>query len=244
MRHLHEELLAGLALGEADPLSRRERAHLLICRHCAGRLADLRTIVATGREAKPYPLRETRRGLLAAIQAELGNDEAAQATYVLPAAMEATPVDLTARRRASGLALRHPARLAAAAALVAVTVGGTIWYESASDEVVVASATLQALPSKSGEGTARLVRKHGIPELSVAVTAQPPANAFAELWLINTDNHRMISLGIVPPGGRATYAVPAAAGALEGYTIVDISAEPLDGNAAHSKNSILRGTLH
>ena len=53
----------------------------------------------------------------------------------------------------------------------------------------------------------------------------------------------MISLGVLPPDGRGRYPVPAAAAALAGYTIVDISLEPYDGDAAHSRNSVLRGTL-
>ena len=70
-------------------------------------------------------------------------------------------------------------------------------------------------------------------------------DGFEELRLFNTDGRRMISLGVVPPDGRASFPLPqSSGGSLDGYSVVDISWEPLDGNAAHSSNSLLRGTLH
>ena len=43
--------------------------------------------------------------------------------------------------------------------------------------------------------------------------------------------------------GHGTYPVPISDPGLDGYTVVDISLEPFDGNAAHSRNSLLRGDL-
>lgn len=133
----------------------------------------------------------------------------------------------------------------AAAAVAAVSVGGVLWYQSAGqdDAVVVARTTLQPLPDKSGDGTAELIRENGAEALRVDARAEGVRSGYEELWLINTDGKRMISLGVLPPSGQATYPVPATSVGLDGYTIVDISLEPFDGNVEHSKDSLLRGSL-
>lgn len=246
MRHLHDELLAGLALDEPEQLTPRQRAHLLACRHCRGRLGELRRLVATGRAGEPEPLRAPRPGLLAAVQAELAADSVAASGSGARPAAAAEPASVAVSDHGAGPArprprARYAARLIAAAAVLAVAVGGTVWYRSAGD--VVSQATLAPLPDKSGRGTARLTSRDGALQLSIDVTAPATPNAYEELWLLNTDGRQMISLGVVPPDGRATYPVPTAKGALNGYVVVDISIEPFDGNAEHSHNSLLRGTL-
>jgi hypothetical protein len=246
MRHIDHELLAGVALGESGLLTRRDRMHLRICRECASELAELRAITATGRDGMPYELRPPRPAVLALIQAELAEDGADVAyggstpTLESPASVERSP------GRATPPARRLTAVAIAAAALAAVSVGGVIWYRQTGqdDAVVVARATLQPLPDKAGSGTAELVRAAGGDQLRVNARAEGVRTGFEELWLINTDGKRMISLGVLPPDGQASYPVPTASGGgLDGYTIVDISLEPFDGDAAHSRNSLLRGSL-
>ena len=237
MRHLDDDLLAGIALDEPDELSARDRAHLLVCRACAARLAELEALVATGRAGEPGPARPPGPSVLAAIQAVLADDPpAAQASGP-------SPVALLEHRR-STRTRPSPARwLVAAAAVLAVAVGGAVWYRSAGAEVVVARTELTSLPEKEGRGTAQLVERDGGLQLTVDVSRPAVSDAFEELWLINTDGRRMISLGVVPPDGRGTYTVPLSQPGLDGYTVVDISLEPFDGNAAHSRDSLLRGTL-
>jgi anti-sigma-K factor RskA len=242
MRHLSQELLAGIALGEPDPTSRRDRAHLLICRRCSADLAELRKIAATGRAAIREEIRPPKPSVLARIQAEVAGDEPVAREHQLGTPF-VTPVDVPGSRVA--VRPRHRLALAAglAAALVAIALGGVVWRAQAAGDVV-ARATLTPLPDKSGRGTAELIRKDGAEQLSISVDAHVVGSGFEELWLINTDGRRMISLGVVPVGGHASYPVPTpATGSLQGYTIVDISLEPFDGNAAHSRNSVLRGTL-
>lgn len=241
MRHLHDELLAGIALDEPDRLGLSQHAHLRLCRHCGARLAELRTLVATGRLGEPGPLRAPRPGLLTAIQAELAAD--AEPVSGIGAPTEPASDVLADRRSSARPPRRHASRLIAAAAVLVVAAGGTFWYRSTTADVVVSQATLLPLPDKSGQGTARLTSRDGTRQLSIDVTAPSAADVFEELWLINTDGKRMISLGVVPADGRATYPVPATSGDLAGYSIVDISLEPYDGNAEHSHNSLLRGTL-
>ncbi len=52
----------------------------------------------------------------------------------------------------------------------------------------------------------------------------------------------MISLGALTAGSQGRFTIPAGTD-LSVYTIVDVSVEPLDGDPAHSKESLLRGTL-
>lgn len=236
MRHLHDELLAGLALGEPAQPSPRERAHLLSCRTCAAQLQELQALVTLGRAEKPGPVRPPRPAVLAAVLAEL----AADASSAPPGA---APVALLERHRRVPSGRSSARRLLAAAAVLAVAVGGAVWYRAATAEVVVASTTLAPLPDRSGSGTARLIERDGDVRLAVDVTRPVAGDVFEELWLINTDGRRMISLGVVPPDGRGTYPVPITEPGLDGYTVVDISLEPFDGDAAHSRNSLLRGTL-
>ncbi len=62
--------------------------------------------------------------------------------------------------------------------------------------------------------------------------------------MINNDGKRMYALGVLPTTGSGTYPVPAQLGdSLDGFTIVDVSIEPYDGNAAHSLKSQVRGSL-
>ena len=54
----------------------------------------------------------------------------------------------------------------------------------------------------------------------------------------------MYSLGVLPVSGEGTYPVPPQlSGDLSGFTIVDVSLEPYDGQVAHSANSLVRGSL-
>ena len=110
---------------------------------------------------------------------------------------------------------------------------------------VVASTPLVALPGHSGAGTAELLRHDGTAELRVRVDSDTvPAQNYRELWLINTDGKRMYSIGVLPPSGRGTYPIPPQLGTdLAGFTIVDVSSEPPDGDARHSLDSVVRGTL-
>jgi len=237
MSHIDHELLAGVALGDSELLSRRDRMHLRICRQCASELSELRA---------------PSSAVLAQIQAELATDTGPHFDSPAPSLASASSSPAAARetrthpQRALRPARRYLTAAIAAVAIAAVGVGGILWYgqRSASDDVVLARATLNPLPDKSGQGTAELKRTDGVQVLSVDVRADTVGAGFEELWLINTDGKRMISLGVLPPDGRGTYPLPASAGGeLAGYTIVDVSLEPFDGKAAHSLNSLVRGTL-
>lgn len=131
----------------------------------------------------------------------------------------------------------------AAAALVAVLLGlGAFVAARDSGPEVLASAVLEPLTGAEGPGEARLVEFDGGQQLDVTFDGGlPPAEGgYYELWLIDRQVDRMVSLGPVRADG--TYDVPAGVD-VEEFPVVDVSAEPTDGNPTHSGTSVLRGTL-
>ncbi len=149
---------------------------------------------------------------------------------------------------ATATAPRRPrtARLVAVAAAVAavmlVGVGSLVvaTRERASDEVV-ARVTLDRLPGiEQGEGNAKIVSNDGGLRLVVDVADLTAADGYYEVWLIDKNVDKMVSLGPLRADGR--YVVPP--GVDPGsFPVVDISEEPSDGNPTHSGVSVLRGVL-
>ena len=136
--------------------------------------------------------------------------------------------------------------VAAAAALGLVVGAGATVIINRNEVQVAASTALSALPGHTGHGTAELLRTPNDPELRVSVDGPQPADppSYREVWLINSDGQRMYSLGVLPESGTGTYPLPTLlANGLDGFTIVDVSIEPYDGNPAHSRNSQVRGSL-
>jgi len=134
--------------------------------------------------------------------------------------------------------------VAAAAALGLVVGAGATVIINRNDVDVAASTPLSALPGQTGHGTAELLRARNDPELRVSVDGPLPADRYREVWLINSDGQRMYSLGVLPESGTGTYPLPTLlADGLDGFTIVDVSIEPYDGNPEHSRNSQVRGSL-
>ena len=118
----------------------------------------------------------------------------------------------------------------------------------------VASADLAFAPGfdPAGEDAAAsavLIDADGAESIRIDDDALPfdlDEDASLELWLIEADADGnvvdLVSLGDIEADGDRTFPVPA------GYdprvfTVVDISIEPHDGDAAHSGRSILRGAL-
>jgi len=63
---------------------------------------------------------------------------------------------------------------------------------------------------------------------------------FYEASLFNPMTQKMVPLGVVGPGGKASFAV---ADSLVGrYQVVDVSLERNDGDPGHSATSVLRAT--
>jgi Anti-sigma-K factor rskA len=248
--HLNAELLAGHALGQTDELDAEQLKHVASCPKCRAELDQLHRIVELGQEgpgpdSPPIPDQAMWRNIAAELS--IGQvtgptpGPAAEAESAAESPQQTAPPQGRRGLRRSAVAL------AAAVGLIA-GVGGTVLVDAlgAPEGQVVASTTLNPLPGQVGQGTAELVREGETTQLRVAVTGAgpPPAEEYREVWLINTDGERMYSLGVLPVGGTGAYVVPAGLDdSLDGFTIVDVSLEPYDGNAAHSLRSQVRGSL-
>ena len=143
-------------------------------------------------------------------------------------------------RRRSGWPMRI------AAGFIGLIVGAAAvftWQAVSPRTEQVAFTTLNPLPDRQGSGTATLDRTRGGNDvLRVDVSSlQPDNDGFFEVWLLAPDAKKMVTLGNMR-GDRTTFNVPAGLD-VAAYPIVDISAEPLDGNPSHSGDSIVRGKL-
>jgi hypothetical protein len=136
-----------------------------------------------------------------------------------------------------------PTSVLGAAAAVVILVAGAVLLILAGDEdeTVVAAAELEPLAAVE-PATAELVEADGHLQLDLPLPADdlPATEGFYQVWLIDSDVQRLISLCPVRPD--ATYAVPSDIGYRD-FPIVDVSVEPPDGDPTHSGDSILRGTL-
>jgi anti-sigma-K factor RskA len=244
MTHLDPDRLADRALGTDDPLTAAEQKHLAGCAECRDELAQLSRIAELSRNPEhiAHQLVPTE-AMWQSIQVQLASQ--ATASAITEVAAEASPSPPTV----SELPRRTPRPrswlLVAAAAVVGLIIGVGVTTVAVRDRVEVTSSTaLEALPGQTGQGTAELVSDQGGPELRVQIDAPPTPDRYREVWLINTDGQRMYPLGVLPDDGRAAYPLPPElAGQLQGFTIVDVSIEPYDGNPAHSRESQVRGSL-
>ncbi len=134
--------------------------------------------------------------------------------------------------------------VAAASALVATV--GTLVVTTVEDDVpvgdVVAQAALLDLSTEAAAGTAVVEeREDGARVLVVDVDSLESTDGYLEVWLIDESVVGMISLGHLTEE-HAEFVIPEDFPVSE-FPIVDISIEPLDGNPAHSGQSITRGIL-
>ncbi|MDT0164209.1 anti-sigma factor, partial [Actinotalea sp. AC32] len=127
-----------------------------------------------------------------------------------------------------------------------VVVGGAggAWWTGRDDVAqvpVLAEAALDPLPGWSAEGSARVeVADDGSRELVLTVDGGD-ADGFREVWLIDRDVTKLVSLGVLE-GGTGRFVLPADLDLGE-YPVVDVSDEPFDGDPSHSSDSIVRGIL-
>ncbi|WP_394552004.1 anti-sigma factor domain-containing protein [Agromyces sp. MMS24-JH15] len=270
MNHIEPDDLATLALDGIEPEG-VTRSHLDECEACRAEYRALLRTVELGRH-EPVDRDETPPpSVWRAIHEELGlapgladDPLASRSTEAEPlegdrrlqphpvvVAMAPEPsagtgdpasAEMRARRRWWPIALA-----AAAAGVVAgIALGAALAGLGPRPEqspTIVASASLDAFPGWSTSGTA-LVEEDGDGGRSIVVTLDDdvPSADVREVWLIRSDASGLVSLGLLE-GVEGRFAVPSGID-LDEYTLVDVSAEPVDGDPTHSGDSIVRGELH
>ena len=254
MQHCDAEPLALLALGDAVATDQDTR-HLRQCAACRAELDQLTAIVSAGRriepddavaQAPPQVWQDVRSAL----------DLPADLVPFVPsppaaAEAEASPgssgvVDLSAARAAR----RGSPWYLAAAAVLGVAVGSLATATMSgsgeqAEQVVVASSSLSAVQTAAGDpidGEATVVERNGQEYLQVQIDGLTGSSAFFEVWLLKPDLSGMVSMGALAGGSAGQFVIPSGI-SIEEYSVVDISREPLDGDPAHSKDSLARGTL-
>ena len=133
---------------------------------------------------------------------------------------------------------------ALAASIAAVLAIAGVWtFVRTQQPVEIASATLDAFPDHpDAVGTAEVTElSDGERTLTVSIDDFDESDGFREVWLITADASALVSLGELD-GKKGTFVVPDDVD-LRDYVLVDVSQEPLDGDPAHSGDSIVRGEL-
>lgn len=265
MQHVDPEVIALLALGEpaADDDA---RAHLATCPECSGEVASLAATVGTARRVTPadalvMPPPQVWEGIRGALSLSPTLDPDASATRPAPLPGIRTGADPAgdelaarrARRAASGRAASGPRGgawlgAAAAAGLLVGGAGGVLVAggigadEGEADGVVVAQGVLDPLPGWDAGGEAVVEETaDGTRELVVTLEGGDDLQGYREVWLIDREVSRLVSLGILE-GGEGRFVVPASLDLSE-FPVVDVSDEPYDGDPSHSGDSIIRGLL-
>jgi anti-sigma-K factor RskA len=135
---------------------------------------------------------------------------------------------------------------AAAGIAIGLLTGHGVWGTGpeAPAPTTLMAAPLDTLDSGQRKGEAVVVTEAGGLDLTLQTARlEPAADGYLEVWLINTDGKRMVSVGILEPGAT-TATFPVSRELMDqGYRIVDISREPFDDKPQHSGDSLLRGEL-
>ena len=153
-------------------------------------------------------------------------------------------------RRGSGRGRPGLGWLAAAcAAGVLLGAGGIVVADRLQEPAVdpsrtVATAELDTLDTAQRLGTATVSERADAVTLEVSARdLRPAAGGYVEVWLINRDLQRMVSVGVLDEG-VADQTFPISRRLLdEGYVIVDLSREQFDDKPQHSGDSLVRGSL-
>ncbi len=247
MEHPDAEILAAVAMGQsADEAT---FAHLKQCEVCRTEVAEL-TSLAAALPAATADLVAPPDAVWDRITAELDQHDSAVPAPAVPAHTAPAAAEVIPLRRATARPsdLRRYLPVAAAAAVAGLVVGGLLGRWSAQEPVpaatLVSRASLDTLDTKTVRGEADLVKVGS--DLSLRISAapmSPDTGGYLEVWLINKDLTRMVSIGVMSPGRNDQSFEIAPDLIAAGYVIVDISREKLDDKPQHSGDSLVRGVL-
>ena len=254
MPHCDPDALALCALGE--PASASDEAHLASCSACQSELDQLRAVVTTARNASGEPVTAPPAHVWAAIALAAQTSPTGPSPRLPPRersrsarsawcpAPPVPPAPVTSPPAARSDAATPALLLAAAAAVVGLILGvvGSTIVDRPSRGDVLARTALEPVDAGDAHGDAVLRSTSEGRTLKVRLTDLPKTTGFYEVWFMNADNGGAVSLGSLDPKHPTTFAVPAGL-RLSDYPYIDISVEPLDGDPAHSSDSIARGRI-
>ncbi|MDH6180662.1 hypothetical protein M2152_000844 [Microbacteriaceae bacterium SG_E_30_P1] len=226
MHHIDPDDLAIIALGETTGMD-DQLGHLADCPTCASEVEILARAARVGRSTLDAELLVPSPRVWERIVAEVAD--------AAPAPAAVTPL-----RRRSWI----PLVIAAALAVILGAGGIATWQMLRPvSSVVLASATLDAFPDWPGARGEALVEESpdGARVVRLDIDVPEERNGYTEVWLITSDATKLVSLGTVQ-GTSGVFPIPDGIDISE-YDLVDVSAEPLDGDPAHSGDSIVRGQL-
>ena len=226
MTHYDQETLASIALGDEDDVELR--AHLDTCPQCRDSLETLqRTLEA---------VRGSNNEELLIPPASVWREIATQIT-------PADPAEPAAPNRRNS---RRWVALAVAAGLAVGAIGATVVSELTESDTaapVVAWSTQLATMNNQTVGAASVLRSSTGVNLKLDTSAVGQGPGYLEVWLINRDQTRTVSIGILSPTTTTqTFAISQKL-LDQGYVIVDVSREKFDAKPAHSGDTLFRGTL-
>ena len=256
MSHPEPDVLALAALDE--PVDATTSAHVQHCPQCGAELAELRRVVRGARlDDAPVELQPPPADVWGRIATEVGVTGTPNPAATAPPLSDA---DLSARHASghhAGVAVPEAKRgrrrrgviLAAAAGVVfGATTGSLVasWLGSGEDDLssltTVATARLDPLSPAAEPGRAQILRQDGTRVLNLTLPAgNADVDAYREVWLLDAQDGRLVSLGVLE-GSRGRFTLPRDL-ELADYPSVDVSAEPFDGDPAHSGDSLVRGDL-
>ena len=124
-----------------------------------------------------------------------------------------------------------------------VGAGAVAVLQGDDDGAAVAAAALDPLEDADASGSARVVERDG---RHPRAGGRPPARRssttrYYEVWLLEPDVSGLVPLGTTQ-AGTTVFEIPAGLD-LDQFPVVDVSVEPLDGDPAHSGDSVVRGVL-
>ena len=220
MAHCDPQTLSLIAIGESP--SPDQAVHLISCDACREEWESMRSTVDVARDLHEGEFVSPPDHVWAAIAEQI-----------------AEPSPVTALRPR-----RRIAPFVAIAASLGLILGGVAvaLITRPPAPQVIASAPLEPLATYAASGMASIEVVDGAEMLAVDVSGLPSTDGYFEVWLLAPDASSMIALGTLGPDERAVLPLPAGV-SLADYPVVDISAEPYDGNPAHSTDSVVRGTL-
>lgn len=261
--HVAPELLAALAMGDealADPVTdARVREHVAACAACAAEVTALSEALdlvgASRHDSLVAPPPSVWAGVLAQLDdgpvdgaAPVDEPVGQPVPQPVDGAREEIATVTPLRRRRRGV----PTWVAGAAAAVALAAGIGLgaWVvqpdaeapEAPQAQVVGTTSLVSLDDDPSDRGAAEVRREDGHLVLHVEATDLDGPDGTREVWLINVDGERMVSLGMLPAGESGDFDFPERL-LEQGYRIVDISYEPDDGDPLHSGQSLARGEL-